>query len=349
MHPVFMKKALELARQGRLTVSPNPMVGCLLVKDHQVIGEGFHFRAGDVHAEIHALRNARGSASGATAYITLEPCAHYGKTPPCTEALIQAGVKKVFIAVLDPNPLVCGKGVAALRMAGIEVEIGLCETQARHLNEIFFHYMTYQRPFVISKWAMSLDGKTGTHPDDHRQISGPEAGQYTHQLRQQIDAILIGANTLRQDNPKLTVRLPELEAQSLKHPVRIVLAGHKDLPSDRFVFDPDCPGQTWIATTPKHQSKFNSFSSVGILILPEDSDGYPDIRSLLNELGKREITSLLIEGGMTIHQQFFKQGLINRLHVYLSPVWIGNQNSKYRLVNMECHPLGEDFHFSTYI
>lgn len=340
-HHHFMTTALQLAERGRLTTSPNPMVGCVLVKNHEFIGQGFHLRAGEPHAELHALQNAKVSTQGATAYITLEPCCHYGRTPPCTSALIQAGIKKVFIATLDPNPLVSGKGVEALRSAGIEVEIGLCETEAKNLNEIFFHYMKHKRPFVISKWAMSLDGKTITHSEDHPQISGQKAQFHTHQLRQQLDAILIGANTLRQDNPKLTVRLKQEAA--LKHPLRIVLAGQKPLPMQATLFDPNLPGKTLIAAT-QSSAQLSTISSVETLILPEDPDGKVDLKSLLDLLGKREITSLLVEGGMTVHQHFLKENLVNKIHTYLSPVFIGTLNTKQTLPSLKCTSLGQDFH-----
>ena len=219
----YMSTALSLAERGRYTVSPNPMVGCVIVKDGKIVGKGFHLKAGDPHAEILALREAGADANAATAYVSLEPCCHYGKTPPCTDALIKAGIKKVYAACLDPNPLVAGKGIQQLKNANIEVETGLHEKEASQLNEIFFHYIRRQQPSVIAKWAMSLDGKTVTHTEDSRDISGNTSREYSHQTRQQVDAILIGAGTAICDDPELTVRYPA-DTSSLRQPLRVVLS-----------------------------------------------------------------------------------------------------------------------------
>lgn len=217
-HSEYMRIALQLAQQGRCTVSPNPMVGCVIVKNNQIIGEGFHSYSGGPHAEIMALQQAGSNAQGAIAYITLEPCCHYGKTPPCTDALLQAGITHIVVACLDPNPLVAGKGLQQLQSAGMHVELGVGEEEAKRLNEIFFHYIRNQRPFVIAKWAMSLDGKTVTQPHDTRDISCLASHQASHQIRQQVDAILIGANTAIHDDPLLTVRHTIDHAPLLKHP-----------------------------------------------------------------------------------------------------------------------------------
>jgi diaminohydroxyphosphoribosylaminopyrimidine deaminase/5-amino-6-(5-phosphoribosylamino)uracil reductase len=345
-HQDYMQLALQLAERGRLTTSPNPVVGCVLVKDNEIIATGFHERPGGHHAEKHALLQAGDNARGATAYVTLEPCCHFGRTPPCSQALIAAGVKKVYVACLDPNPLVAGKGVAELQAEGITVEIGLAMAEARQLNEIFFHYIQHRRPFVIAKWALSLDGKTVTNPGDSRQISCPDSTAHTHQTRQQVDAILVGANTARLDNPQLTAR----SEQALeKQPIRIILATQGDVPADLKIFSGSLPGKTWLATTQPVTDAWRQAvaDSVEVLVLPKNSDGQVNLHSLLDELGKRHITSLLVEGGMRVHESFFKANLVNRISVYLAPVFIGTQAQKIPLPNISMSRLGRDYYFST--
>lgn len=340
-HAEFMTQALQLAAQGRYTVSPNPMVGCLIIKDGNIIGQGYHQRAGESHAEVFALKEAGVNAQGATAYVTLEPCCHTGKTPPCTNALIAAGIKKVFIATLDPNPLINGKGVAALQNAGIEVITGLLEKEAQQLNEIFFHYIQHKRPFVIAKWAMSLDGKTVTHADDSRYISDSESEQTTHELRQQVDAILIGANTAIKDDPLLTVRLKE----TVKHPIRIILSTKGNLPKSLNIFSEHLPSKTVIATTEKNM---DWPTHIDVIVVPKNNEGRIDLMSLMNELGKRQITSLLVEGGMTIHESFFAESLVNKVQVYVAPIIIGNLKKKISLQEMQYTSKSKDLHVTAH-
>jgi len=347
-HSNFMSLALQLAEQGRLTVSPNPMVGCIIVKDDRIVGQGFHQRAGEPHAEIYALREAGTAARGATAYVSLEPCCHYNRTPPCTDALIRAGIKKVYVACLDPNPLVAGKGIEALREAGITVETGLLEAEASCLNEIFFHFMRHKRPFVIAKWAMSLDGKTITHPHDSKNISSGESRHTTHLLRQQVDAILIGARTAIDDNPLLTVRLDAENEKNIKHPIRLILSSRGELPLDLRLFDSSMPAKTLLATTDAmkaDQHKALRDKNIEVLVLPSDEQGRVDLSSLLDELGKKNITSLLVEGGMTIHESFFRKNLVNKIHVYLAPVIIGAMEQKQLIPYVQFSQIHGDFHF----
>lgn len=337
-----MLLALRLAEQGRCTVSPNPMVGAVVMKENQIVGQGFHQRAGSAHAEIVALRQAGSQAKNASLYVTLEPCCHHGRTPPCIDAIIQAGIKKVYVACLDPNPLMAGKGVLALQNAGIEVEVGLCEAEAKKLNEIFFHYITQKRPFVIAKWAMSLDGKTITHPNDARDISCHESVQDTHDMRQQVDAILVGATTAIRDNPLLTSRLPN----AAKQPIRIILSTQCNLPPDLNVFNVNHPGKTIIATTQEVNSEFRSAienPNVEFLVVKKNKEGQIDLPSLLDALGKREITSLLVEGGMTVHESFFKEKCVNKIQVYLAPMIIGSLEKKNMLPSFSITPIGRDY------
>lgn len=346
---VYMAQALELAQKGRYTVSPNPMVGCVLVKNDCVVGQGWHQRAGEAHAEVLALRDAGAAAKGATAYVTLEPCCHFGRTLPCTEALIQAGIKKIYMACFDPNPLVAGKGRQTLQAAGMEVKVGLLEAEAKQLNEIFFHYIQKQRPFVLAKWAMSLDGRTTTHPDDSRQISSPESQQHTHQLRQAVDAILIGSQTALLDNPQLTARVPQGEVQPAKQPLRIVLSSQGSLPLQLKLFDGSLPGKTLVAVTEAATTAWCQAlreKGVEVLLLPQNEKGQVSLPALLEQLGQREISSLLVEGGKTVHASFFETGLVNKIQVYLAPTVIGSLRKKQFLSRIELAQLGQGYAFS---
>jgi diaminohydroxyphosphoribosylaminopyrimidine deaminase/5-amino-6-(5-phosphoribosylamino)uracil reductase len=345
-HHHYMSLALQLAQQGRTTVSPNPMVGCVIVKNNGIVGQGFHQAAGQPHAEVNALQAAQTNAQGATAYITLEPCCHQGRTPPCTKALVQAGIKKVFVACLDPNPLVAGKGIEILRSAGMAVELGLCEAEATRLNEFFFHYIRCKRPFVIAKWAMSLDGKTTTHQQDSRHISCAESQAFSHQTRQQVDAILIGAKTAMQDNPLLTVRLTTNETVP-KHPTRIVLTTQGKLPLHLKIFDLLSPAKTIVATTNAVDKRWCAQLKerhIEVLILEKNKQ--VDLPALLDELGKREITSLLVEGGMQVHEAFFQNNLVNQIHVYLAPTIIGTLEKKHTLTSLHQTQIGRDIYFT---
>ncbi len=337
----FMTLALQLAERGRFTVSPNPMVGCVIVKNNQIVGQGFHVSAGLTHAEINALENAGPAAQNANMYVTLEPCCHYGRTPPCVSAIINAGISKVYIACLDPNPKVAGQGIAALKAAGIEVHVGLCEDEAKKLNKIFFHYITHQRPYIIAKWAMSLDGKTITHPVDSRDISCPASRSRTHETRHAVDAILVGANTAIHDNPLLTVRTNE--PSNVKHPIRIVLSSHGKLPANLKMFAEDMPAKTIIATTDEYDTATIISNNVEFIRTKKNMQGKVDLAHLLDELGAREITSLLVEGGMTVHESFFNEDLINEYQVYIAPVIIGSMQNKKLLTNLQMQPIDRDY------
>lgn len=341
-HSHFMSLALRLAEQGRLTVSPNPMVGCVIVKNNKIVGQGYHQIAGGPHAEVLALQEAGHEANGASAYVTLEPCCHYGKTPPCTSALISAGIKNVYISCLDPNPMISGNGIKLLQSAGIHIEVGLFEQEAIALNEIFFHYITHKRPFVISKWAMSLDGKTCVNEFDNREISGNESKYITHQLREQVDAILIGANTLILDNPELTAR----NNHASKQPIRIILAGEKYISPNLNIFK-NSNTKSIIATTNRniHFVEHIKANHIDIFILPENEDNKICLTSLLDRLGEEGITSLLVEGGMTVHQHFMKANLVNKIHVYLAPNLIGSFAKKKSVLIQKSYSAGSDFHF----
>lgn len=332
----FMFQALNLARQGTNT-SPNPRVGCVIVKDQQIIGTGFHQIAGGPHAEIFALQEAGANARGAHVYVTLEPCCHTGKTPPCILSLIAAEVSHVTIACRDPNPLVAGLGIQALEQAGITVTLGVLQQEAEHLNRHFFHYITKKRPFVIGKWAMSLDGKTTPHPADSKQITGHAAQTHVHQLRDEVDAILIGAETARQDDPRLTVRLKNKATR--KQPLRIILSQHGHLPADLQLFTDQAAPTLLITSTPS----LHHPAHVENLVLAANEENKIDLNLVLAALGKKQITSLLVEGGMNLLDQFITQNLLNEVQVYIAPTLIGNLNKKAPLTKCTYQTLENDF------
>lgn len=327
----FMQRAFELAELGRDFVSPNPLVGCVIVRDQVVIAEGHHATFGGKHAEIDALEKLNFQAPGATLYVTLEPCCHFGKTPPCVQSVIQSGVTRVVIASCDPNPLVNGKGAQTLRDAGISVEIDSTFTpRLEKQNQTFFHFMRTHKPFVFAKWAMSLDGKTQTHPNDHRFISNANSHGHAHQLRKQVDAILIGAQTLRADNPELTARNPDGQLHP-KQPLRIVLSKQCQIPLDAHVFNTEKAKTLLISETRINDSDLNALISknVSYLHLPNLSEK-KGVHDLLLHLGKMQISSLLVEGGMKILNLFFENNSVNQIQLYLAPTWIGQSPTKKR-------------------
>lgn len=340
MNETYMSLALNLAEKGRYTVSPNPMVGCVIVKEQRIIGQGYHFAVGQPHAEVFALREAGEDAKGATAYVSLEPCCHVGRTPPCTEALIAAGIKTVYVAVLDPNPKVAGRGVQALQAAGIEVHVGLCAAQATDLNKRFFFYMTQQRPYVISKWTMSLDGRTVAHPQDDRFISSEASFQHRHQLRQSVDAIIVGAKTALQDNPQLTVR----HAETVKHPQRFILSSHGGLPFDLKCFDKTLSAKTIVVITEKADPRWVSQAQQRDIELwqCQEKENQIDLTDLLQKMGQAGLSSVLVEGGETLHRSFIQENLVNELQVYVAPKLIGEWPQKKNVYDLSMTPLGQE-------
>jgi diaminohydroxyphosphoribosylaminopyrimidine deaminase/5-amino-6-(5-phosphoribosylamino)uracil reductase len=331
-----MRRALALARRTEGRTSPNPMVGAVIVKDGRVVGEGYHQRAGEPHAEVEALRVAGDSSRGATMYITLEPCAHYGRTPPCVDAIIAAGVAEVYYAVVDPNPLVNGKAHAQLEAAGIIARRGLCEDEARDLNRPFFKHVTTGRPFVTAKFAMSLDGKIATRAGDSRWISNEAARERAHELRNVTDAILVGAGTVLADNPRLTTRLSPLstwrraEPADIRHPLRIVADSRGRAPLLAEVFDPELPGKTVLATTAAassiHCAELKA-RGVEVWTLPADGKGRVSLPALLDEIGRRWMLTLLVEGGSELLGAFLDEKLVDRVWAFIAPLIIGGRNA----------------------
>jgi len=340
-----MEQALRLAALGRGRTHPNPMVGCVLVKDGQVVGTGYHRKAGEAHAEAFALEEAGAAAHGATAYVTLEPCAHHGRTPPCAEALVKAGVARVVAAMVDPDPRVAGKGLELLRAAGIQAESGLLEDQARAVNRAYLKLKTTGRPLVILKWAMTLDGKIACASGDSRWVTGDESRAHLHQMRDQVDAILVGENTARLDDPELTARaaapgpLPGFAggidpgpdpAWQPRDPLRIVLDSMAKTSLEARLFAPELqerplPNKTVVATTDiAALPKLAAIRELGAetLVLPEH-ENVVDVAALLDELGRRGIASLLVEGGGRVHWSFLSRGLADYIMVYMAPKVVG--------------------------
>jgi diaminohydroxyphosphoribosylaminopyrimidine deaminase/5-amino-6-(5-phosphoribosylamino)uracil reductase len=320
---VYMQQALRLAREGMGFVSPNPLVGCVIVKDGEVVGQGYHQRFGGPHAEVHALQAAGRRARGAVLYVNLEPCCHTGKTPPCVDAILDAGVGRVVAAVHDPNPLVAGGGVARLQQAGLAVTVGVCEAEARELNEAFYKYVTTGRPFVTLKCAMSLDGKIATRTGASQWITSPLARQEVHRLRHASDAILVGIGTVLQDNPLLTTRLPD---QQGVNPLRVIVDSTLRLPAQARVATVTSDCRTLVATTARAapaQQRRLAEQGLEIVVLPAYDDGRVDVEALLAYLGQRQIASVLVEGGASLNATLLQRRLIDKVLCFIAPKIIG--------------------------
>ncbi len=318
----YMQRALELATKGLGRTSPNPVVGALIVNNGQIVGEGYHRRAGTLHAEIHALNAANSKAQGAKMYVTLEPCSHYGQTPPCTEAIIRAGINEVIVATLDPNPKVAGRGIRVLQEAGITTRVGIKEDEAKTLNEVFFKYITSEKPFVCMKYAMTLDGKIATFSGDSRWISNARSRNYVHQLRNTYDAILVGIGTVLADNPTLNTRL---DTEDVKDPIRIIIDGGLDIPLNSNIVQTSKSQKTIIFTVEEYRmQKAKELKNAGIEIVGvSGKEDNININMVVNKLGEMGITSLLVEGGAQINASFIENRLVDKLLCFLAPKIVG--------------------------
>jgi len=317
----YMKRALRLAKRGERWVSPNPMVGAVIVKDGRIIAEGRHRRFGGPHAEIEAINHAKEPIEGATIYVTLEPCCHYGKTPPCVEAIIDRRPARLVIGTVDPNPFVAGGGISALHCAEIETTVGIMGEACKELNERFFKFITTGIPFVTLKFAQTLDGRIATATHQSRWISSPDSRSFTHSLRSIHDAILVGAGTVMHDDPELTVRHVRG-----RNPMRIVVDSCLQLPLEAKVLKMQESAPTIIAANGRADpEKLKRLQDKGVetLIVDEDSKGRVDIKKLLVELGKRQVSSLLVEGGAAIITSFLKEKLADRLVIIVAPKILG--------------------------
>jgi len=319
----YMNMAIELARAGFGQTSPNPLVGAVIVKNGTVVGMGAHLRAGEPHAEVHALRMAGNQAKDATLYVTLEPCCHVGKTPPCTEAVIRAGINRVVVAALDPNPQVAGGGVEKLRAAGLEVIVGIEEEKAKQLNEVFFHYIQSKRPFVTLKTASTLDGKIATHTGHSKWITGEDARREVHELRRVHDAILVGSGTVLADDPALTARVDGKVWG--KQPVRVILDRRLRTPLTAQVVT-DRSAETWIVTSSvSSEQQRQALVENGVSVIAVD--GELTVDNVLEVLGERGITSLLVEGGAEINGAFLQAKAIQKIVSYVSLKLVGGRNA----------------------
>ncbi len=320
MDQEYMRMALDLAVRARGRTSPNPLVGAVVVRDGELVGRGYHARAGLPHAEIVALEEAGQAARGSTLYVSLEPCCHYGRTGPCTEAVIAAGVHRVVTAMRDPNPEVAGKGIARLRNAGIEVTEDVLRDEAARVNEIFIKYITTGRPFVALKAAVSLDGKIATRTGDSRWITGEPAREYAHRLRDTYDAILVGRGTVAKDDPSLTTRLPG----GGRDPARVVLDSLARIPESSRVLSVESAVPVIVAITERApQTRVADLERRGVQVVRCGSGAVVNLETLLRELAAREITSIMVEGGATVHASFLDARFVDKLHWFVAPKIVG--------------------------
>ncbi len=359
----YMKQALSLAKLALGQVSPNPAVGAVVVKDGEVVGQGYTQPPGSWHAEVMALKQAGGKARGGVMYVTLEPCCHTGRTPPCTQTIIAAGISEVHLAMLDPNPLVSGGGEAALERESIKTYVGEHEEEAREINEAYVKFITTGMPFVTAKFAVSLDGKIATKNGDSQWISGSEARKYVHYLRYIADAIMAGANTVIADDPHLTCRYGGKGGEVRKQPLRVIVDGKGRTPLTAQVFGE--PGKALLALGKfVKPEKKEALAKVGaeLLELPSKEE-LVDLEKLLKALGEREITSVLVEGGGILLGSMFDHGLVDKVIAFIAPIIIGGEAAKtavagkgvdkvvdaIKLKRIRVERFGEDLMISGYV
>jgi diaminohydroxyphosphoribosylaminopyrimidine deaminase/5-amino-6-(5-phosphoribosylamino)uracil reductase len=318
----YMRVAIDLAKLGEGYVSPNPLVGAVIVKNGKIIGRGYHQKYGDCHAEVNAFKNCEESAEGAEMYVTLEPCAHYGKQPPCALAIVEKGVKKVYVGMTDPNPLVAGKGIEILKNAGIEVETGILENECKALNPVFLKYITTGLPYVVMKTAVTLDGKIAAKTGDSKWVSSEESRNDVQKLRHRLRGIMVGINTVLADNPRLTCRL-----ENGRDPIRIIADSTLKIPLDANVL---ADNNVIIATTKNaDKDKLQKLRDKGITVLEiSDCDGRINLKELMEELGKTKIDGILLEGGGTLNFSALQSGIVDEIITYIAPKIIGGKDAK---------------------
>lgn len=323
---LWMRRALDLAARARGRTSPNPMVGAVLVRDGEIVGEGFHAYAGSDHAEVVALDEAEGAVAGATLYVSLEPCCHHGRTPPCVEAIAHAGIRRVVVACQDPNPAVNGQGVAALRAAGLPVDVGVLAEEAARLNEAFFTQIRTGRPFVILKTAASLDGKIATRTGESRWITGESARRHVHRLRNEVDAVLVGIGTVLRDDPLLTTRLGIADQRD---PARVIVDNLARLPLRAKVVNRASTAPTLLAVSqmaPREKLEVLEREGVQVIVV----DGSPrrvSLERLMEKLGKLGFLSVMVEGGAEINASALREGIVDKILLFLAPMLIGGKST----------------------
>lgn len=326
----FMTLAIDLAKQGIGYTSPNPVVGAVVVKEGRMVGSGFHRAAGSAHAEINALDDAGDLAKNADLFVTLEPCNHFGRTPPCTDRILKSGIRRVIIAMADPNPDVRAQGAKRLEQAGIEIVRGVCEDEAKVLNEAFVKYVITKQPFVIAKVATTLDGHIATRTGDAKWVSGPASRQAVHRLRHAVDAIMVGVNTVKMDNPQLTTRLTDGNGSD---PIRIVLDTSLSIPADARILHSDSAADTLLVTgantlkAGQNAKKRDLLENKGVRIITSPlKNGHIDLKHLMNRLGDMEITSLLIEGGSRVMGAAFESDIVDKVAFFYAPKILGGDD-----------------------
>jgi diaminohydroxyphosphoribosylaminopyrimidine deaminase/5-amino-6-(5-phosphoribosylamino)uracil reductase len=357
----YMRQALALAKRAEGRTSPNPMVGAILVKDGRIVGQGYHMKAGTPHAEVHALAAAGGDAQGATLYVTLEPCSHHGRTGPCAEAVIKAGVKKVVVAMTDPNPQVSGRGLALLRGAGIEVVEGIMASEAAQLNEAFIKWVSTGLPFAVMKAGMTLDGKIATRTGQSKWITGPESRLRVHMLRDKVDAIMVGIGTVLADDPELTTRLP----QGGRNPVRVIVDSAARTPLNaKVVNDGQAPTIIAVAdTAPPEKVAALKAKGVQVVSFSENGGSRVNLADLFRYLATKDFTSILVEGGATINASALSANLIDKVYTFIAPKIIGGNaapgpvgglgpallDDAVKLENIRAEAIGEDILICAYV
>ena len=348
----YMDLALHLAEKGQGWTAPNPMVGAVIVKNGQIIGQGWHEKCGRPHAERNALDSCAGPPEGATLYVTLEPCCHYGRQPPCTEAILSAGIKRVVVGARDPNPLIGGKGIQILRERGVEVTEGVLGDECARLNEIFFHYIQTKRPFLIMKYAMTLDGKIAAYTGNAKWITGEEARSHVQAQRHRCTGIMVGVGTVLADDPLLTCR-----KAGCKNPIRIICDTNLRTPLSAQVVTTAKQIPTILATCCSEHEKWAAYEQAGCRILPAGrKNGHVDLPQLMERLGQDGIDSILLEGGGTLNWAALESGIVQKVQAYIAPKLFGGQTAKtpvegpgvpspdraFHLKNTAVTQLGED-------
>ena len=334
----YMALAMELAEKGRGMVEPNPMVGAVLVKNGEIVGRGYHQIFGGAHAEIHAIHEGGTNCKDATLYVSMEPCAHYGKTSPCVDAIIKAGIKTVVAAVIDPNPITSGKGIQKLKEAGVEVVVGVMEVQAKRLNVPFFKLIQKGLPYVTVKWAMSIDGKIATHTGESRWITCEESRKYVHKIRGQMDGIVVGINTVMRDDPLLTCRI-----EGGRNPKRIVVDSNAALPVNSRLLSTINEGEIIVAVGKNAQRyRIEKLEQLGCKIVQtQDVEGRVDLQELFRRLGEMELTNILVEGGSRIITSVIEGRLADRVMVFVAPVIIGGTGATSPVVGTGIEKMSE--------
>jgi len=354
----YMERALSLSRLAAGRTTPNPLVGCVIVRDGCIVGEGFHHQAGTPHAEVHALQAADEKAKDADVYVTLEPCSHYGRTPPCSQALIQAGVKRVVVAMRDPNPLVSGRGLKQLQEAGVQVEVGLLSTEAKKLNEAFIKAISTGMPFVLYKSALTLDGKTAVASGDSRWVTSKESRHYVHGLRNIYDVIMVGSHTLHSDDPQLTCR----HIEGGRDPVRLVVDGTLSLPLDAKVLHSSSSLCIVATTRIADRNKIQTLKEKpNVEVWEYDTERFVPLAQLMGDLAKKGLNSVLLEGGGVLAGKMLEEQLIDKIEFIFAPKLVGagpsplsglqlsKMDQAFALKELSVCQLSTDYHFTGYL